>query len=64
MENKVISTEYVKKNFIFKAELNNFITERLKEIQTNKLKYAPEFLGMQSAYKKVIHKFLEETENE
>ena len=64
MENKVISTEYVKKNFIFKAELNNFITERLKEIETSKLKYAPEFLGMQSAYSKVKYKFLEETKDE
>ena len=65
MENKVISTEYVKKNFIYKDK----IRKKIEEIDNTGLNIGNEQLNYQmkledNAKIQVLKELLEETENE
>lgn len=65
MANKVISREYVEKNYIEKSKLKDFVYSELRAIndcKSNKMT-ARQFQldGMEAVYKAIINIFLEET---
>lgn len=64
MENKVISREYVEKNYIKKIDLSNFVESELRAIKkckSNK-EMARQFQldGMEAVYKGIKNIFLED----
>ena len=60
MENKVISTEYVKKNFIKKSDLKEYLDHEFVMIKKcrNKLEWKKYLDGVESAYKAIQNIFL------
>ena len=63
MENKVISTEYVKKNFIEKSKIIRIIDEEISTIQEeNEVYYYPENV-IDIILNNIAKKILEETDD-
>lgn len=65
--NKVISREYVEKNYIKKADLENFVNAELNMINKNRKDVGfltnQQYDAMEAVYKAIKNIFLEETKD-